>query len=1699
MTERKEVVYDETKIEALKESLLAKQKDNPPYFALAEVIFNYCESGYYNRDENKRNVVEALNQAYGAPFFSITSVETVLNGPLKDALILLFGEEKGAELVGLLQRRMDYPYESSHYYRKGFRSSNCAHYFSAYLEMISDYLDYQGYDFSYMDYLTSTEFKLNNDNLMADLLAREIDNSNEQVIEALKEIMFGENQSAWLTREMIRAIVQSHHVGCYEMLAKLLIAAQQQEGLRQQIVESADEGTVEASIFLAKTVLEHKLERFSAVARAFDTWSGLNYTVVETKPAKFRQFIEMMLRSLEDPAFADEAKQGNDALQYYFYLWAAAVKDASKLPQLFDEVVNEDKRYKKLTALYFMTHLNETNIQHQLAVKFLPQAVAQNDTELLAWTVRNLYENYNLRHTYRWDSPELNWDETNKLLLADEVGRNEQFQLLLDALKLLKGQEETFAESVFPWCSITLDTAMLTVRLMTIAAYDFSADKIDLLMQQFNKMSSDQRQSFIFYFIRRQDNEQQRSFLMTCLSDRSVTNREFALHILDELELTEEEINKLMALLKQKTGSVRQAAVKLLLKLNDARLVATTSKLLSVSNVEQRLAGLELVNQLKQDNERQELGQKLMIEVEKLQGSGKATSPEEILISGLLSKKQKYNAEIGFGLYNPDVQVEVPSQYEHPGKPLPLTDAVKSVLFGGEKSCQQIMDHFQKLVLNHHDHEYETVDYNGKRHSVLLGNAEYRFEQLYKEGNDQNQQRKSFDELTLDNFPLADVWRQAALDLKLSVNDMLHILFVTHGMEYVFERRDEWFKELYGDIIEKLSPMEDDYKYYRPILNQIRLLLNEADQSSTYRLSMDAFLYLQSRMTEEQCKQSSVTSNGGYYYYGQNDATINSNLFTFWVTQARGAIKEDSEFREFFYVSYAVCRMLNNEYQFGIGLEDITKACRLGLLSDEQLIKEMFIGAFSDSLIRRLNHPKWGEDAVAQYPQVQDLLEDVIDRIVEIESQRGDMPTEVTKQASQIQRVEGIQHFTQLLIGLGKDTFQRGYSYGGNYESKRTALSSLLHISFPAKGDDAQKLKELLAGTDVTEQRLIDAAMYAPQWVTIIEQNLNWPGLKRGIWYFQAHISDYFSAQKETEVAIYSPISPSSFSDGAFDSDWFNKAYQELGKKRFDALYAAAKYISEGGASHRRAQLFADAVTGKLKKRQLASEIRQSRNKDKLLSYALIPIKDHKKDTLERYEFIQKFLLESKQFGAQRRESEAKVCAIALENLARNSGYSDVNRMMWSLEADKLEQLQPYFEPQEYDGAKLWLTIEEEGAVELHIEKNGKELKSIPASHKKNKFVLEMKDVQKSLKEQYARARRSFEQAMEEHIPFAVQELINITRNQMVTPLIQSLVWCNEDTSQIGYLHQDDASEQTSGAHADANADTSADTNKASFSLRSADGSLTLLEEDTALYLAHPVQLYKSGQWSAFQKDLFERQIKQPFKQVFREYYRLDQDELKAETESARYAGHQIQPQRTVALLRGRKWTVDYEEGLQKVYYKENLIAKMYAMADWFSPADIEPPTLESVRFLDRTTFKPVKLQDVPEIIFSEVMRDIDLVVSTAHAGGVDPEASHSTVEMRTAIATELLALLKVENVIIEGNHAHIKGSMGEYSVHMGSGVAHKKGVGALNIIPIHSQSRGRLFLPFADSDPRTAEIMAKILLLAEDQKIKDPSILAKM
>lgn len=200
-----------------------------------------------------------------------------------------------------------------------------------------------------------------------------------------------------------------------------------------------------------------------------------------------------------------------------------------------------------------------------------------------------------------------------------------------------------------------------------------------------------------------------------------------------------------------------------------------------------------------------------------------------------------------------------------------------------------------------------------------------------------------------------------------------------------------------------------------------------------------------------------------------------------------------------------------------------------------------------------------------------------------------------------------------------------------------------------------------------------------------------------------------------------------------------------------------------------------------------------------------------------------------------------------------------------------------------------------------------------------------------------------------------------------------------------------------------------------------------------------------------------------------------------------------------MALLTQRGWVVHPEEGIYRTFHEAGISVSLEMAGTTYTPADVDGLTVEGIRFIRTGKWEPLPLQEIPPRLFSEVMRDVDLVVSVAHAGGVDPEATQSTVEMRAALVRETSAMLKLDNVRLQGSHVLVDGRLNNYSIHLGSAVVHQRPGGYLCIVPVHAQRRGRLFLPFADDDPKTAEVMAKVVLLARDHQIKDPSILEQI
>jgi len=425
-----------------------------------------------------------------------------------------------------------------------------------------------------------------------------------------------------------------------------------------------------------------------------------------------------------------------------------------------------------------------------------------------------------------------------------------------------------------------------------------------------------------------------------------------------------------------------------------------------------------------------------------------------------------------------------------------------------------------------------------------------------------------------------------------------------------------------------------------------------------------------------------------------------------------------------------------------------------------------------------------------------------------------------------------------------------------------------------------------------------------------------------------------------------------------------------------------------------------------------------------------------------------------------------------MQNLARTAGYRDPRRLQWAMEKEAVADLAKGPVQVTAKETQVSLAITDEGAPELTVIKKGRLLESVPAALRKHQEIAELRSRVTDLRRQTSRMRASLEDSMCRGDSFTRGELQEFFTHPMLRPMIERIVFI-EDGGIVGYPDKD------------------------GLVLRDDNGTLEPVGTKRTLRIAHPVDFLARGDWTAWQRECFAAERVQPFRQIFREVYPKTSAELEACEFTRRYAGHQVNPSQAVALLKKRQWVTAPEEGVTKTFHDEGLIAQVWFQEAFYTPADVDGLTLEGVEFHRRgKDDKRLLISEVPDLLFSEAMRDLDLVVSVAHAGGVDPEVSASTVEMRATLLRETCALLGLVNVRVDGHHAIIVGTRATYSVHLGSATTNVMPGRMLVIVAVHSQYRGRLFLPFADDDPKTAEVLAKALLLARDDEIKDPNIL---
>jgi hypothetical protein len=1442
----------------------------------------------------------------------------------------------------------------------------------------------------------------------------------------------GKDEAPSMGYHVFPALLSGTREECWRAASNALLGAKSSEGLRGSALSAAIEGHPNAFRHILHVVQESGLARFSSVVQNVSRCLGLNWDAISRK--EIERIIATLVTYLgDDDSARSAALRGKDAEAAFFALWCTA----------FDDV---DAGVQHATPL-----LRHASAEHRFAaVHFLGMIKAPRGRDLIP----PLVEDPDIRVAARvLVRPGRATDFSPEAFAATDM-----FERLVRVLPRLPKKRTPVPPIVWPWTGCMIDREPVGEALIE----SLGRRSETLLIPLLPEMDASTRGRAMRRLLLTSDFKyfdtiatEVRAALVAGMSDASEGVRTVARDGLVRHKLAPADAPAIEALLTRRASGARADMLQVLLSQPPDDVVKSAERLKAAKNAQQREAGVELLK-------------------EHAKGARSRHQPK----AEGEPAEQAVPAEIapaladGLGLFDNNARTWADGPVDR-GVALhtPTVDklfASLSALHAGEAD---------KVIKSRAD---SGVDETGTVNDWRFGEPDMKL--------DIAEDRK--------RLILADVWEAWWDGRGAELRD-------TDGFEMprfaLWLKATQWapnLPELFPEFVKRPSGWAKDANLHHLLSWYIRL------RGTTVEVDfcLDATETALARIPPERLFRK---PDAGSYHH--DDWRSNTTRFWFEITRRYLTFAPKAWTKKQIERLWRLERWQDQPYRhpdeggpstdkkllprYRAQIFDACVAFEGGSASEADILDMLigtraqqgfgfgmnaYVGAFWElGYLSRRRIPGWFE----RFTFLPALVERCRARLLEVELGRGDTPSAATEGAIALQFLEGTERIGRILAALGDRSFVRGWL--GQDTSKETSFSHLTRISFPSAKETHADFAAVMRKYQIGERRQVELAVYAPQWAKAVEASLGWPGLTDAVWWVHAHTKggdwhapDDIKAEWEGDLSIRTPLSSADLIDGAVDVAWFHKSLKALGNKRLDVLYDAAKYASSGGG-HSRARLFADAMTGAVSKKDLLAMMKTKRNQDAVRALGLLPLAKGAKqnaDVLERYQAIQEFVRGAREFGSQRQASEKRAAQIGLENLARNAGYPDPIRLQWAMEAKAIEDLADGPITVKLKDVTVSLEITALGEIELSVARDGKRLADVPAPLKKDPKIAALRARKTEVKKQASRVKPSLEQLMIRGDTMTGAELQDLFNHPLLAPMLSGLVLIGE--GQAGYPVKNGKALED---HA---------------------GKLHAVGKNEALRIAHPLDLMPAASWAKWQKECFARERIQPFKQVFRELYPLTAGEREERTQTSRYAGHQVHPRQALALLGQRGWVHRADEGIRKTFHDADLIAWLELEESFYTAAEVEGLTLDTVRFTRRKDLTPVPLAEIPARLFSEAMRDLDLVVSVAHRGGADPEVSASTIEMRAALVMHAASLLTLANVEVKDRYAIIAGTMAKYSVHLGSAIARKVPGETLIIVAVHSQHRGRVFLPFADDDPRSAEVLSKVLLLARDSEIKDPSIL---
>ncbi|MCO1335911.1 DUF4132 domain-containing protein [Microbulbifer sp. OS29] len=468
-------------------------------------------------------------------------------------------------------------------------------------------------------------------------------------------------------------------------------------------------------------------------------------------------------------------------------------------------------------------------------------------------------------------------------------------------------------------------------------------------------------------------------------------------------------------------------------------------------------------------------------------------------------------------------------------------------------------------------------------------------------------------------------------------------------------------------------------------------------------------------------------------------------------------------------------------------------------------------------------------------------------------------------------------------------------------------------------------------------------------------------------------------------------------------------------------------------------------------------------------AYGLLPL-EGKNELKQRYLKFKEMTKEAAKYGQERCANTRAAVICGMKNLAQTAGFSDEVRMGWAMEAGIASDMLPFNE--KYAVLDWEVSLHLEGiAVKINVHRGQKLLKSVPPKIRKSDIYQQMRECQEQVKRQASTFKKTLESMMCDAELIESDELNTLAKLPVARQLLSQLILMDKH-GRFGIF---------------------SNTTKAIIGLK---GEITPIQGP--LTIAHVYSLFDSGVLSDWQRHIVDKKIVQPFKQVFRELYIVSPAEIEAGKNSRRFFGHTVIGSIMSKLLQSRSWNQHGgdEVTIYKQFTQKNILGYLDIPEARYYLSHNDKLPLQEIWF--SKDGNKVPLNSVDPIVFSEFMRDIDLIVSVARAEGSESYWSKETTERRTELIASLVQTAGLNQVRCEGHYAYIQGSLAKYRIHLGSGVIHIQPGNYLCIVPGKAKQED-LYLPFSDADIRMAEIVSKIFLLIADDKIEDEQILRQI